>query len=112
MLKIIATYSLPEEASSDEFWRYQAEVHAADFKKAAGPGLKRYVVNRVTKVLSGEPKLWGLVETWWESEEAMNEAFRNVEVLRTSEGKTIADDFWSRVVGGFVAQVDENEIAL
>ena len=112
MVKRVSVYSLPKGTNPDEFWKYHTEVHASDIKKAAGPRLKKYAINRVARVVSGEPKFWGMVETWWESEEAIREATKDINALKAPGGKTIWDDFWSRVVDGFSAEVEEKEITL
>lgn len=110
MIKRVSIYSLPEGTDPNEFWKYHTEVHASDIKRAGGPRLKKYVINRVTKVVSGKPKFWGMVETWWESEKAYEEATKDINALRTPEGKTIWDDFWSRTTEGFSSVVEEKEI--
>ena len=112
MIKRAAIYSLPEGTDHDEFWKYHTEVHPADFKKAAGPRLKKYVINRVTEVISGKPKIWALVELWFDSKEDMDEAFRNAQTLKIPGGKTIAEDFWSRITDAFDTILEEKEIEI
>lgn len=112
MIKVIAMYSLPEGTDPDEFWKYHTEVHASDIKKAYGPRLKKYVINRVIKVLKGEPKLFAIMENWFENEEALAEADKDAKTLRTAGGKTIVDDFASRVTQSYRAIVEEKEIKL
>ena len=112
MIKVVAMYSLPDGTDPDEMWKYHTEVHASDIKRVYGPRLKKYVINRVSKVLAGEPRFFALMETWFESEEALAEADENYKTLRTYEGKTIAEDFNSRVTQRFRAVVEEKEITL
>lgn len=112
MIKRVAIYYLPDGTDPDVFWKYHIEVHTSDFIKAAGPALRKYVINRVTEVVTGKPKFWALVETWWESKEAMNEAFERASTFKTPDGKTIQDDFGSRVTDKFSALVEEKEITL
>ena len=102
MIKMINVYSLPDGTGPEEFWKYHTEVHALDVKKAAGSLLKKYTINRVVEVIRGEPKFWGLIETWWESEEARQEYNK-----RSYPNK---GEFSSRVTGSFVALVEEKEI--
>ena len=64
MIKMVSIYSIPEGTNPDEFWMCHTEIHAKDVKKAAGPSLKKYVINRVIKVRRGEPKFFGLIEQW------------------------------------------------
>ncbi len=110
MIKVVAMYSLPEGTDPEEFWRYHSEIHASDMKRAYGPKLKKYVINRVTKSLIGEPKFFGMMETWFESEEDLVEADRAARALKTAEGKTFVDDFASRVTQRFRAVVEEKEM--
>ncbi len=102
MIKMINVYSLPEGTDPDEFWKYHTEEHALDVKNAAGPILKKYVINRVIEARSGEPAFFGLIETWWESEEARQEYIK-----RSYPRK---GEFSSRVTGSFAALVEEKEI--
>ncbi len=106
MIKRVSFYSLPEGVDPDEFWKYHTEVHSSEYKKAVAPRLKKYVINRVTEVVRGEPKFWGFVEQWWENEEDRNAA------INTPEVKRINEDFRSRVTGGFLVGVEEKEITL
>lgn len=104
MIKMMSVFSLPEKTNGDMFWKYWREVHVRDIEKL--PGLRKYIINRVASKLAGEEKFWGLVETWWDTEEAMRRAFA------TPEGKYAADDFWPRVTGRFSVLVEEEEITL
>ena len=107
MLKRLVIYSLPEGTDPEEFWKYHAEVHSADVKKHAGPGLKKYVINRVTKVLAGDEKIFGIVELYFENEKAMNESIKN---LDTAKAKSINEEFWSQAIRNFTAIVEEKQI--
>lgn len=105
MIKRVCIYSLPEGVDGDKFWEYHKQVHAADVLRATGPTLKKYVINRVTKVVRGRQQFFGMMETWWENEETMeNSASRTTKV---ANGNTVTDDFWSRVTNGFGAIVEE-----
>lgn len=101
MLKRVGIFSLPEGTNPDEFSKYW-DKHAADFKKV--PGLRKYVINRVTKVIKGEAKFWGLVELWFDSEEAHDQAHS------TPEAKRDGADWAPRVTESFSAFVEEKEI--
>ncbi len=112
MIKRVVGYSLLPGTDPEEFWQYHTEVHSADFKRAAGTGQHKYVINRVKKVRRGEPNFFGLVQHWFVSEEAMEEALRNSRNTRLPSGKTMSEDFRSRVTGGFIVIMEEKEIAL
>ncbi len=99
MIKRVVSFSLPEGTDPDEFWKYWQEVHVPEVKRF--PGLKRYAINRVSKVIAGESKFWGVAESWWESEEAMYQAFNS------PAGKSCQQDIMSRVIGVFVSIVEE-----
>ena len=99
MIKRVVMFSLPEGTDPDQFWKYWQEVHVADVLKL--PGLRRYVINRVANVVTGEARFWGFAETWWDSEEAMYQAFDS------PPGKACIKDFFSRVVGLFATIVEE-----
>jgi uncharacterized protein (TIGR02118 family) len=103
MVKRVFVFSLPESSDSEEFWKFWVETHAPKFKKV--PGLRKYVINRVTKVAKGDVKFWGLVETWWDSKEAHDKSLNSPEMQ-----PVYSDNFGSRITGGFGAWVEENEI--
>lgn len=99
MIKRVVSFSLPEGTNPDEFWKYWQEVHVPGIMPL--PGLKKYVINRVTNVIGGEANFWGLAESWWESEEAMHQAFNS------PEGKSCQDDIVDRITGICVSIVEE-----
>jgi len=112
VIKRVAIYSLPAGTDSSEFWNYLMNIHNPAFLKACGARLKRMVNHRVTKILVGQPKFWGMTETWWESEETMEEAFRGVESFKYADGTLMRGDFISRIKGEpFISIVEENEVA-
>ena len=78
MIKRIGVYRLPQGADGDAFWKYHKEVHAVQAKEAFGPYLKRYVINRVRRVINGSGSWYGIVETWWESHEDIERGFANI----------------------------------
>ncbi len=108
MIKRVAACLLREGVDPDEFWEYHKEVHAIDAARVAGPRLKKYVINRVTTVIRGEPTFFDLIESWWETEEDMHQAW-DVDSWseKTPEGASVQDDFWSRTTGGFTVLVEE-----
>ena len=103
MIKMVSIFSLPEGADPDEFWKYWKEIHVPDVKRLK-PGLKKYTINRIDQQIAGEDKMWGLVETWWESKDDMRRAFGS------DEGKRVAEDFWNRVTGRCSVMMEEKEI--
>ncbi len=102
MIKMISIFSLPEDTDLEGFWKYWNEIHVPEIKKLKG--IRKYIIHRVKKRLAGEEIFWGLVETWWNSEEEMRKAFGS------PEGQKAAGDFWSRVIGRSSVLVEENEI--
>jgi hypothetical protein len=107
MIKRIATYSLPEGTDGDEFFKYHTEIHAADVLNAAGAGLKKYVISRVTKIVRGKQQFFGIMEQWWESEAAMNKGMEILKSTKLPNGKSVVEDFTSRVMNDFSAVVEE-----
>jgi uncharacterized protein (TIGR02118 family) len=99
MIKRLVAFSLPEGADPEEFWRYWQEEHVPGIMRL--PGLKKYVINRLSQAVAGEPKFWGVAESWWESEAAMRRAFAS------PQGKACQDDFMARITGFFAAIMEE-----
>jgi uncharacterized protein (TIGR02118 family) len=112
LYKTMSVYALPEGTDPDEFWKYHTQVHAADVKKAAGPTLKKYVINRVVEVMRGEPKFFGIIEMWWESKEARDGYAKRAQSVKTASGKSPPEDFGARVISGFSVHLEEKEISL
>ena len=112
MYKTMGFFTLPEGTDPDEFWKYHTEVHARDVRKAAGPGLKKYVLNRVVEVVRGKPTFWGCIEMWWESKEERDKYPERAAKVKTTTGKSPPQDFAARVISGFGAHVEEKEIPL
>ena len=104
MVKRVFVFSLPEGSDPDEFWKFWEEVHAAEFKKF--PALRKYIIHRVTKVVKGEQKFWGLGEVWYDSEEAYNQAREGSPVVE----RVSSDGYSERVIDEFSAWVEEKVI--
>jgi hypothetical protein len=75
--------------------------------KASGQWRKKYVINRASKPLYGASPFFGLVETWWESKEMMEKDMEALQTTRLSNGKTVEEDFLSRVTGAYSVLVEE-----
>ena len=112
MFKRISVFSLLEGVDPDEFWKFHTEVHTPEVKSAGGSLLKKYVLNRVIKVTHGEPKFWGVVELWFDNEEAFKEFVKRTLAFKVANKKNSFDDFASCVTGRFGAVVEEKEIPL
>lgn len=107
-VKRVSVCWLPEGTDTDQFWKYHTRVHTLDAMKVAGPRLKKYAISRVGRVIMGKPMFFDLTETWWDSEEDMHQGFDiGARTYKLTSGKTVAEDFWYRVAGGFTALVDE-----
>lgn len=107
MIKRLGVYSLPEDVDGDEFWNYHTKIHAEQAKQAFGDYLKRYVVNRVRRVISGQGHWFGLVETWWDSQEDLDRAFESLNTTILPNGLNVSDDFGSRVASYTSYDVEE-----
>jgi len=106
----MAVFSLPPEADSDEYWQWHTTVHAPQSVKAAGSGLKRYVLNRVVQTVAGEPKFYAIVETWWEDEEAIRKAGEAYQLMTTPDGESFVQSFRSRITDFCNVLVEEKVI--
>jgi uncharacterized protein (TIGR02118 family) len=112
LIKTVGIFSLPPGTDPDAFWKYHTEVHAADVKKAAGPGLKKYTISRVTQVKGGDLRFFGMVEMWWENKEEMDGYWARQAKVKNAAGLTPLEDFRPRVIGSSNFIVEEKEIAL
>jgi len=108
MVKRFAMYTIPEGTNPDEVWNYHTKVHAPAFVKIAGAGLKKYILNRVTRVVTGPPKFTVLAEMWWENEEVMNKTIETARVTKSPRGYTIKGDLQPHeAVDPFITLVEE-----
>ena len=104
-------YSPKEGISVEEMFNYHVQVHAPEImqvvSRVATPGLKKYLVGRITRVADGKAPFSNYVKMWWDDEEAMN---RYLEVLRVAKlpgQKPIEKGFYDRANWGFTAFVEE-----
>ena len=111
LTKRVAFYTLRAGTDPEAFWKYHITTHAEDGMKWGGDRLKKYVISHVVRPVSGVPQFWGMVETWWGSEREGRQAFdAEGQELFAATGKTIMDDFWDRVTGGFICFVTETSL--
>ena len=74
MYKVIGILKRPEGISLETFHQWWLNEHTKLAKKF--PGLKKYVINLST---SGDQRFDGVAEVWFESKEAMENAFATPE---------------------------------
>ena len=101
MIKKITTFKLKEGADPEMVWKLWSGEHAQIIKTFSP--LKRYVVNRVIKVINGEPSFWGEMEVWYESEEAFKKAAHDMDRIK-EEIKDNFNDYISDIVATWVEE--------
>ena len=104
MVKRIMIFKLKKDIDPDKFWEFWNNTHGQTFKKF--PPLKKYVINRVTKVVKGEPRFWGVVEVWYENEEIYERARENSPIIK----QVSSDGFDEQIEDSFTAWVEESVI--
>ena len=113
MIKRISIYSLPEGADPDEFWDYHKNVHSVDALEVFGSALKKYTINRVISAhpvsdrMESETKFFDIVETWWENEEEMKQAYEKAKTFKVASGKFFLDEWMSQIEVGIAFSVEE-----
>ncbi|MFC1992597.1 hypothetical protein ACFLV3_02145 [Chloroflexota bacterium] len=116
MIKRFTIYAIPEGRDAEEWWDYHINVHAVDIVNAAGPGLKKYLITRIkeatmrTDNIFGKQRYFAYNELWFENEETMNKSYNAVLNTKLPNGKTVSEDFWSRLSEGFTSVVEEHVI--
>lgn len=103
-------YSLVSGTDGDKRWQHHTQVHAPAFAAEIGVGLRRYVINRVSKVVRGNPKFYIMAEMWWESREAMDKAIERAKVTKAPSGQTFFKDSEEEIADAFAAIVEEVQI--
>ena len=98
---------MPPDADGDEFWEYHTRVHSVQAREAFGAHIKRYVINRVRKVHSGAGRWYGMVETWWNSREDLEQAFSALNSTILPNGLSVSDDFSLRTAEYTSVEVEE-----
>lgn len=103
MIKRVGIFSLARGKDPEEVWKFYAEVHAPDVASRT-PGLRKYVINRAVKpwierrgLMGGEPRWWGILEQWYDSEEAFNQAASMPHTLTASQQKDM--EVWASYIG-------------
>ena len=99
LVKRGTTCSLRGGVNGDEFWDYLTQVHAPNIVKAGSPGLKKYSISRITKVVNGlaNKRFDAIEEMWWDSEESMNKDYEVWSTTILPNGKSVFDSFNSWV---------------
>jgi uncharacterized protein (TIGR02118 family) len=67
MIKYVVLFKMREGADPEEYWKWWEKVYAPPHVL---PGLIRYSINRVIRVLDGNAGYWGMAELCFENEEA------------------------------------------
>ena len=88
MIKVITLVKRKEGLSLDEFSKYWEEKHGPLAMKHL-PGVRKYVQNHAVRLSSGEPKVDGVVELWYDDFESYRAA---VDFYLGDDGKVIRDD--------------------
>jgi uncharacterized protein (TIGR02118 family) len=90
MMKFVALWNLPEDASEAEFERWYRGTHIADAKRI--PGLRRYTVNRACAQTQASSAFYRMAELSFDSYEAAQHALASPEwqhALRDASGRLI-----------------------
>ena len=77
MIKTIGTAYKRDDFTHDEFFDYWMNVHAPISRQA--PGLRGYVVTELLRKIGGELEVDGIVEQWYDDEEALDRATKSPE---------------------------------
>lgn len=75
MVKLVCLLQRRREVSRKEFHRWWIDEHIPLVRQF--PGLRKYVVSLTTRSILGGPDEWdGVAELWFDSEEAVDAAYR------------------------------------
>ena len=102
MFKLVILLKKKSTLSNGDFARYCLETHASLAKRM--PGVRRYVVNIVSRPPNREPDYNGVVELWFDDIDAMKKAFAS------SEGQTTQKDTEAFTEGVTTLFIDEHQI--
>ena len=100
-------YSLPHGTDPDEFWKYHTCEHAVHSVDSFDDYLEYYVINRVSRVIKGQPVCFGVVELWFADRESLTKGFDAHKQVILPSGRNVSEDFNLRVVDAFGYVVEE-----
>jgi len=103
MVKFVVLVKLREGVDPDKLWKFWEELYAPPHMV---PGLIKYCINRVTKVVSGEATYWGMAEQWFDSEEALQNMLNSPKLHQAIE------DFKRLPEGGFSDRVTDPMVVI
>jgi len=105
--KYMGFYSLPPGTDADRFWAYHTREHAVHSVDSFGNYLKYYVINRVSRVVDGDPICFGIVELWFEGRQQLTKGFEDHKHMMLANGRNVSEDFDVRVADAFGYLVEE-----
>jgi len=105
--KYMGFYSLPPGTDEDRFWHYHTQEHAVHSVDSFGNFLKYYVINRVSRIVDGEPVCFGMVELWFEDSQQLKRGFEAHKQSMLANGRNVSEDFDVRVADAFGYFVEE-----
>ena len=103
MIKYVALYRTPEDVASFDASYFGAHVPLAE----KTPGLIRSEVARVLKTVTGEPSLHVMAELYFESYDALKQAFKTPEWA--ASGANLAEWGGLELVSMYVAEVVDSD---
>jgi hypothetical protein len=88
-------------------WKYYTQIHGPAFLRVVGSAARKYVINRVARVISGKQTFDRFSEVWWENEDAMHRNLEICKITKAPSGNMIFGDLKSQVADGFKALLEE-----
>lgn len=104
MVKLVAMFNLPQGTDEAKFEKYFVEKHARDAAKI--PGLRKYVIGKVTGSPAGTPAWYRVNELWFDSKSAAMEG------LNSQVAVDCTNDLMPRVKDFTPVFVEDQEIDL
>lgn len=108
--KYMGFYSLPPGTDADRFWAYHTREHAVHSVDSFGNLLKYYTINRVNRIVNGNPICFGIVELWFKDRQELTKGFDAHKHMMLANGRNVSEDFDVRVTDAFGYLVEEFKV--
>jgi hypothetical protein len=108
-IKRMTFYQLVDGIDGDDFFHYHTQKHAADVLNASQTDYarKKYVINKIKRVIKGNERVFGFIETWWTNHTDMDRDLDELGRAKLSDGTSLVNEFFEQVENVVVYEVEE-----
>lgn len=108
-IKRMTFYQLAEGIDGDDFFHYHTHKHATDVLNASQTDYarKKYIINKIKRVIKGDERVFGFIETWWSNHADMDRDLNELGGVTLPDGTSLVNEFFEQVENVVVYEVEE-----